>query len=378
MFSWKLRIARHHGSVSEVKAHVGHYLTTRAPRLRGVRECRGPDCDAWESPRPFALASLQHKPEIPQILVKYGEIWWNMVRCCCWVKFLVVRMVQKLPKSKFRKAVEGEKVLQAAYCLGTNCALPRQDTGQVLKLSLHRRNYLVPLHPWESPDLSGHSEPPGLLNQDSSRIQAYYLCNPVYSAKDARKYNTGTLIVAPKLMWSGHIKGCYPKTRSECFWTGEAQKNGHPEVRHLQTIIFISNYQRGHGTVMQLMLPPRSCHRASIADLAWRSATRRSTRIKMRRHVHRLHSLRYSDNVVRILARLLCFSCRYQDLQGPICCSPSLMGTIRLDMTWLLDHSVPPHHTKAQRRGGVDLIALRERTGSRVDLQMDHLDLVNV
>ena len=74
----------------------------------------------------------------------------------------------KLPKSKFRKAVEGEKVLQAAYCLGTNCALPRQDTGQVLKLSLRRRNYLVPLHPWESPDLSGHSEPPGLLNQDSS------------------------------------------------------------------------------------------------------------------------------------------------------------------------------------------------------------------
>lgn len=80
MFSWKLRIARHHGSVSEVKAHVGHDLTTRAPRLRGVRECRGPDCDAWDSPQPFALASLQHKPQIPQILVKYGEIYRNLMK----------------------------------------------------------------------------------------------------------------------------------------------------------------------------------------------------------------------------------------------------------------------------------------------------------
>ena len=162
-------------------------------------------------------------------------------------------------------------------------------------------------------------------------------------------------------MWSGHIKGCYPKTRSKT--------NGHPELRHLQTIISISNYQRGHGTVMQLMLPPRSCHRASIADLAWRSATRRSTRIKLRRHVHRFHSLRYSDNVVRILARLLCFSCRYH-LQVPVCSSQFLSesyDSYGYNQTWhdlttwynMLEHSVPPHRTKAQRRGGVDLIALR-------------------
>ena len=126
--------------------------------------------------------------------------------------------------------------------------------------------------------------------------------------------------------------------------------------RRLFHTISISDYQLGRGTVMQLMLPPRSCHRASIADLAWRSVTRRSTRMKMRRHVH---SVGYSDNAVRILPRLLCFSCRYQDLQVPICSSPCLVGTIRLDYLWLLDHSVPPHYTKAQRRGGVDLKALR-------------------